>query len=69
MAGTRCTFDSNNNLHAVWQQQEDGGSVQIACTDFAWIARRHAITDRDAAFAMATKVVASIVSAAGATPA
>jgi hypothetical protein len=30
VAGTRCTFDSNNNLHAVWQQKYDGGSVQIA---------------------------------------
>ena len=47
----------------------DPGAVWIACTDFAWIARRHGITDRDAAFGMATKVVASIVEVAGATPA
>jgi uncharacterized protein (DUF302 family) len=44
-------------------------AVWIACNDFAWIARRHGIVDRDAAFAMATKVVASIVASVGATPA
>lgn len=44
-------------------------AVRIAGTDFAWIARRHGITDRDAAFATATKVVASIVASVNATPA
>lgn len=48
---------------------DEKGAVWIACTDFEWIARRHGITERDAAFAMATKVVASIVSSVGATPA
>ncbi len=33
-------------------------------TDFAWIAERHGIKDRDAAFNMATQVIASIVSSA-----
>jgi len=36
------------------------GSVWVAWTDFAWIARRHGIVDRDPQFAMATSVVASI---------
>ena len=49
--------------------QDPAGAVWIACTDFAWIARRHGITERDAAFTMATKVVASIVAAADASPA
>ena len=41
--------------------EDEHETVWIACNDFAWIARRHGITNRDAAFAMATKVVASIV--------
>jgi uncharacterized protein (DUF302 family) len=49
--------------------EDERKAVWIACTDFAWIARRHSITDRDAAFAMATKVVASIVASVDATPA
>ncbi len=49
--------------------EDERKAVWIACTDFAWIARRHGITDRDAAFAMATKVVASIVSSVDASPA
>ena len=49
--------------------QDEQGAVWIACTDFAWIANRHGITDREAAFAMATKVVASIVASANASPA
>jgi uncharacterized protein (DUF302 family) len=47
----------------------EGAKVWIACTDFAWIAHRHGITERDAAFAMATKVVASIVASVDASPA
>ena len=47
---------------------DEHGAVWIACTDFAWIARRHGITDRDAAFAMATKVVAAIVASVNALP-
>jgi uncharacterized protein (DUF302 family) len=42
--------------------QEDDGSVWVAWTDFAWIARRHGIADRQQQFAMATSVVESITS-------
>jgi hypothetical protein len=28
-AGTRCTFDSNGNLHVTWQQKSGGGSLEI----------------------------------------
>ena len=42
--------------------QDDSGAVWAAYTDFAWIARRHGITDRTAQFAMASKVVDSITS-------
>ena len=31
-------------------------------TDFSWIAHRHGIKDRDAAFNMATNVISSITS-------
>jgi len=40
--------------------QEADGSVWVAWTDFAWIARRHHIADRQQQFAMATTVVESI---------
>ena len=36
------------------------GQVWVMYTDFDWIARRHGIDNRDAAFAMASKVIASI---------
>lgn len=36
------------------------GEVQVSYTDFQWIARRHAITDRDAQFKMASEVIRSI---------
>ena len=36
------------------------GVVWAEYTDFTWIARRHHITDRDAAFQMASKVAASV---------
>ena len=39
--------------------QGDGG-VWAAYTDFAWIARRHDIANRQAEFAMASKVIGSI---------
>ena len=39
------------------------GRVWATYTDFGWIARRHNISDRDAAFAKASEVVASITSA------
>ena len=42
--------------------QDEAGNVWATYTDFAWIARRHGITDREAQFAMASKVVASITS-------
>ena len=42
--------------------QDDSGAVWAAYTDFDWIARRHGITDRQAQFAMASAVVASITS-------
>ena len=38
------------------------GEVWTAYTDFAWIARRHGIKDRDAQFKMASGVAASITS-------
>jgi uncharacterized protein (DUF302 family) len=45
-------------------QEDANGQVWAVYTDFAWIARRHQITNREDAFAMATKVVASIISSA-----
>ena len=42
--------------------EDADGSVWVAWTDFAWIARRHGIADRDQQFAMATSVVDSIAS-------
>jgi len=48
--------------------ESENGEVWMAYTDFGWIARRHGITDRDAQFEMASKVVASITSSAKAKP-
>ena len=45
-------------------QEDESGQVWAAYSDFAWIARRHQITDREAAFKMASNVVASIISSA-----
>lgn len=42
--------------------QDDQGRVWAIYTDFAWIARRHHITDRDAQFKMASEVIGSITS-------
>ena len=42
--------------------QDPDGTVWAEYTDFRWIARRHGITDRDAAFDKATEVIASITS-------
>jgi uncharacterized protein (DUF302 family) len=42
--------------------QDQDGTVWAAYTDFAWIAKRHAITDREAQFKMAEMVVDSITS-------
>jgi uncharacterized protein (DUF302 family) len=46
--------------------QDDQGQVWAVYTDFSWIARRHHITDRDAAFKMASEVIASITSSVAA---
>jgi uncharacterized protein (DUF302 family) len=43
-------------------QQDDNGEVWAYYTDFAWIARRYGITDREAQFKMASGVVESITS-------
>ena len=40
--------------------QDENGAVWASWTDFAWIARRFGITDREQQFAMATSVVESI---------
>jgi uncharacterized protein (DUF302 family) len=42
--------------------QDEDGVVWAAYTDFAWIAKRHGITDRQPQFAMASSVVESITS-------
>jgi uncharacterized protein (DUF302 family) len=42
--------------------QDEAGVVWTAYTDFAWIARRHNISDRAQQFAMASSVVESILS-------
>jgi uncharacterized protein (DUF302 family) len=42
--------------------QDDSGQVWALWTDFAWIAKRHGIANRDAQFKMATQVVGSITS-------
>jgi uncharacterized protein (DUF302 family) len=42
--------------------QDDSGQVWAVWTDFAWIAKRHGISNRDAQFKMATQVVGSITS-------
>lgn len=42
--------------------QDEAGVVWAAYTDFAWIARRHGIGDRQQQFAMASSVVDSITS-------
>jgi uncharacterized protein (DUF302 family) len=42
--------------------QDADGAVWATWTDFKWIAARHGIRDRDAEFATATGVVASITS-------
>ena len=42
--------------------QDEKGDVWTAYTDFAWIARRHGITDREQQFKMASTVIDSITS-------
>ena len=58
---------SNPNAGLDWPvrlllTQDNNGEVWAVWTDFAWIARRHNIRDRDAQFNMATMVVKSITS-------
>jgi uncharacterized protein (DUF302 family) len=58
---------SNPNAGLDWPvrlllMQDDHGDVWAVWSDFEWIARRHNITDREAQFKMATKVVESITS-------
>ena len=48
--------------------QDDNGQVWAVYSDFGWIARRHGITNRNAQFAMATKVIGSITSTLRAQP-
>ncbi len=43
-------------------QEDEKGQVWAIYTDFGWIARRHGITNREAQFAKATEVIASITS-------
>ena len=42
--------------------QDTKGDVWVAYTDFAWIAKRHGITNRDKEFKMASEVISSITS-------
>ena len=58
---------SNPNAGLDWPvrlllTQDHNGDVWAVWTDFAWIARRHNIRDRDTQFNMATMVVKSITS-------
>jgi uncharacterized protein (DUF302 family) len=60
---------SNPNAGLDWPvrllvQEDAQGQVWLVYTDFDYIARRHRITDRGAAFTMASSVIASIVSSA-----
>ena len=41
-------------------RQDNAGTVWTEYTDFQWIARRHHIKDRGAAFAKASEVIGSI---------
>ncbi|MFN0115170.1 MAG: DUF302 domain-containing protein [Paracoccaceae bacterium] len=46
--------------------QDESGQVWASYTDFAWIARRHRIDNREAEFAKASEVIASITAAVAA---
>ena len=43
--------------------EDEQGGVWAVYNDFRYIARRHGITDRDAAFAKASDVITSVTSA------
>ena len=58
---------ANHNAGLDWPvrllvSQDESGTVWAAWTDFAWIAKRHGITNRQEQFATATGVVQSITS-------
>lgn len=58
---------SNPNAGLDWPvrllvMQDENGDVYAAYTDFAWIAKRHGISDRNAQFEMASTVISSILS-------
>ena len=62
---------SNPNAGLDWPvrllvTQDDKGQVWAVYTDFAWIKRRHGITNRDDAFKMAASVIGSITSSVAA---
>ena len=62
---------SNPNAGLDWPvrllvMQDENGDVYAAYTDFAWIAKRHGIRDRDAQFKMASTVISSILSSVSA---
>lgn len=42
------------------------GQAWVAYSDFEWIAKRHGVTTRDAQFAMASQVAASVASSVAA---
>lgn len=45
-------------------REDEQGRVWTVYSDFAWIAQRYGITDREAQFRMASQVIASITAAA-----
>jgi len=47
-------------------RQDESGTVWAVYTDFAWIARRFGVKDREAQFQMASMVIASITSSVAA---
>lgn len=58
---------SNPNAGLDWPvrllvSEDDAHQVWVAYTDFAWIAKRHGIADREAQFKMASEVIGSITS-------
>ncbi|KLK93460.1 chromosome condensation protein CrcB [Microvirga vignae] len=58
---------SNPNVGIDWPvrlliSEDENGTVWTVYNDFQYIARRHGITDRDAAFQKASEVIASITS-------
>jgi len=62
---------SNPNAGLDWPvrllvSEDEKGRVWASYTDFAWIARRHRIADRDPQFKMAAGVIASITSSVAA---